>query len=297
MHRSVVILSAGLVVAALAGARPHHEPSIRELEVQRLQHHFDSVDAELKSRDVSALTASQLTRRTQLISWLRDYRNEATFPTNDRFSTPTPFFRDKHGVLCAMGYLIDRSGRSDIVNKVAASRNNAYIRELADDPALIAWLDSTGLSVAEAARIQPAYGGGPIIDDDEDNGEVDDDFALAAIGLSSVSLASAAVNVVKPSYFSGFLGVIAGGAAIIVGANNLDENDGTDHVATATMVVGAASLGAGIYGLLEARRESNDHWRDRDRRDRRRRYSVAVIPDMTVQRAEPRCGLLVKGKF
>jgi hypothetical protein len=295
MHRGVVILSAGLVIAALAGARPHNEPSARELEVKRLQHHFDSVDAELKSRDVSALTASQLARRTQLISWLRDYRNDATFPTNDRFSNPTPFFRDKHGVLCAMGYLIDRSGRSDIVNRVAGSRNNAYIRELADDPALIAWLDSAGLSVAEAARIQPAYGG-PIIDDDDDE-DVDDDFALAAIGLSSVSLASAAVNVVRPSYFSGFLGVIAGGAAIVVGANNLDENDGTDHVATATMAIGAASLGAGIYGLLEARRESSDHWRDRDRRDRRRRYSVAIVPDMTVQRAEPRFGVLVKGKF
>ena len=295
MHRGVVILSAGLVIAALAGARPHNEPSARDLEVKRLQHHFDSVDAELKSRDVSALTASQLARRTQLISWLRDYRNDASFPTNDRFSNPTPFFRDKHGVLCAMGYLIDRSGRSDIVNRVAGSRNNAYIRELADDPALIAWLDSAGLSVAEAARIQPAYGG-PIIDDDDDE-DVDDDFALAAIGLSSVSLASAAVNVVRPSYFSGFLGVIAGGAAIVVGANNLDENDGTDHVATATMAIGAASLGAGIYGLLEARRESSDHWRDRDRRDRRRRYSVAIVPDMTVQRAEPRFGVLVKGKF
>ncbi|HKY97244.1 MAG TPA: hypothetical protein VJL35_05255 [Gemmatimonadaceae bacterium] len=296
MHRGVVMLSAGLIVAALAGARPHHEPSARELEVKRLQHHFDSVDAELKSRDVSALSALQLARRAQLVSWLREYRDAATFPTNDKFTDPTPFFRDKDGVLCAMGYLIDRSGRSDIVNKVAATRNNAYIRELADDPALIAWLDSAGLSVAEAARIQPSYGGGPIIDD-TDNEKVDDDFALAAIGLSSVSLASAAVNVVKPSYLSGFLGVIAGGAAIVVGANNLDENDGTDQVATATMAIGAASLGAGIYGLLEARRESNDHWRDRDRRDRRRRYSVAVVPDMTVQRAEPRFGLLVKGKF
>ena len=297
MNRGIVMLSAGLVVAALAGARPHHEPSVRELEVKRLQHHFDSVDAELRSRNVSALSASQLARRTQLISWLREYRNEAIFPTNDRFSNPTPFFRDKYGVLCAMGYLIDRSGRSDIVNAVAESRNNAYIRELADDPRLIAWLDSAGLSVAEAARIQPTYGGGPIVDDDDDDGDVDDDFAIAAIGLSSVSLASAAVNVVKPGYFSGFLGVIAGGAAIIVGANNLDENDATDHVATATMAIGAASLGAGIYGLLEARRESRDHWRDRDRRDRRRRYSVAVVPDMTVQRAEPRFGVLVKGKF
>ena len=294
MDRSVVILSLGLVSAALYGASgTGSEPSFRSREVSRLQRHFDSVDAELRSRNVSGLGTAQLARRAQLIAWLHDYRDAATFPTNDRFSKPTPFFRDKYGVLCAMAYLIDRSGRSDIVNKVAATRNNAYIRELADDPALIAWLDSAGLSVAEAARIQPSYDGGPgfPIDDGDD---VDDDVALAAIGLSSVSLATAAINVVKPGYFSGFLGIVAGTASIIAGANWLDENDGTKAVGTATVAIGAASLGAGIYGLLEAR--SNDHDRDRYR-DRRRRYSVRVVPDLAVQRSEPRLGLLVHGKF
>jgi hypothetical protein len=294
MHRSVVILSVGLASISLFGAsHPRNEPSPRVLEVARLQHHFDSVDVELKSRDVSSLGKVQLARRAQLISWLREYRDAATFPTNDRFAAPTPFFRDKDGVLCAMAYLIDRSGRSDIVNKVAATRNNAYIRELADDPALIAWLDSWGLSVAEAARIQPSYGGeGPFFPDDDER--VDDDDALAAIALSSVSLAAAAVNVVRPSYFSGFVGIVAGTASIIAGANWLDENDGTKKVGTATVAIGAASLGAGIYGLLEAR--NNDHDRDHYR-DRRRRYSVKVLPDLVVQRAEPRVGLLVHGRF
>jgi len=294
MHRSVVILSAGLAGASLFGAsHPRSEPSPRAAEITRLQHHFDSVDAELRSRNVPSLREAQLARRAQLIAWLRDYRDGATFPVNDRFATPTPFFRDKDGVLCAMAYLIDRSGRSDIVNKVAATRNNAYIRELADDPALIAWLDSSGLSVAEAARIQPTYGGDDVIIDDDDDHVADGD-AIAAIGLSSFSLASAAVNVVKPSYFSGFLGIVAGTASIIAGVNWLDENDGTKKVGSVTIGIGAASLGAGIYGLLEAR--NNDHDRDRYR-DRRRRYSVKVVPDLAVQRSEPRLGLLVHGKF
>ena len=293
MHRSVVILSVGLASASLFGAsHPRSEPSPREAEVKRLQLHFDSVDVELRSRNVSSLGQVQLARRAQLVSWLRDYRVAATFPTNDRFSAPTPFFRDKDGVLCAMAYLIDRSGRSDIVNKVAATRNNAYIRELADDPALIAWLDSSGLSVAEAARIQPAYGGDDVIIDNDDH--VADADAIAAIGLSSFSLASAAVNVVKPSYFSGFLGIVAGTASIIAGANWLDENDGTKKIGSVTIGIGAASLGAGIYGLLEAR--NNDHDRDRYR-DRRRRYSVKLLPDLAVERSEPRLGLLVHGKF
>ena len=68
-----------------------------------------------------------------------------------------PFFRDRYGALCAMAYLIERSGRGDLVDRIAISRNNAFIAELATDPALRAWLDSVGLSVSEAARIQPTY--------------------------------------------------------------------------------------------------------------------------------------------
>ncbi|HEX7336720.1 MAG TPA: nuclear transport factor 2 family protein, partial [Gemmatimonadales bacterium] len=76
----------------------------------------------------------------------------------DRFpDRAMPFFRDSDGVPCAMAYLIDRSGRADLVDRVALTRNNAFIAELADDPDLRAWLDSAGLSVAEAARIQPGY--------------------------------------------------------------------------------------------------------------------------------------------
>jgi hypothetical protein len=295
MHRSVVILSLGLTSAVLFGASGSQtELSPRAAEAVRLQRHFDSVDVELKSRNVSGLGQAQLARRAQLVGWLREYRDAATFPTNDRFANPTPFFRDKDGVLCAMAYLIDRSGRSDIVNKVAATRNNAYIRELADDPALIAWLDTWGLSVAEAARIQPSYNGDPDVIFPIDDDHIDDADAIAAIGLNSLSLASAAINVVKPSYFSGFLGVVAGTASIIAGANWLGENEGTERVGSVTIGVGAVALGAGIYGLLEAR--NNDHDRDRYR-DRRRRFSMRVAPDLVVQRAEPRLGLLVHGKF
>ena len=74
-----------------------------------------------------------------------------------------PFFRDDRGVLCAMAYLIDRSGRRDLVDRVAATRNNAFIAELADDSALRAWLDSVGFSVTEAARVQPSYPPAPLV--------------------------------------------------------------------------------------------------------------------------------------
>jgi hypothetical protein len=296
MNQSSVLLSVALVgMAALGAASPRNRITDREKEINRLEKHFDSVDVELRSRDVSMLSASQRSNRVKLITWLRDYRNADEFPTNDRFANPTPFFRDSKGVLCAMAYLIDRSGSHEFVNKVAATRNNAYIHELADDRVLIRWLDKWGLSVDEAARIQPSYGGGGIGDVD---GRVEDDFAIAAIALGSASVGSAAINFVKPSYFSGFAGILAGGAAIVVGANNFDENRATDHVAALTIGLGAFSVGAGIYGLLEARNRDHDRGRwPYDRRDRRRGHEVKLVPDLAIQNGTPKLGVFVNSRF
>ncbi|HET6837494.1 MAG TPA: nuclear transport factor 2 family protein [Gemmatimonadales bacterium] len=134
------------------------ESPARHREVARLRAHFDAVDTELRQAEALHLIPSQRRVRATLIGWLREYRDAGEFPQNDRFpERAMPFFRDSRGALCAMAYLIQRSGRRDLVDRVAATRNNAFIAELADDAALLSWLDSAGLSVAEAARIQPAY--------------------------------------------------------------------------------------------------------------------------------------------
>ena len=143
-----------------AGAVPPTGPEAlaRRLEVARLRAHFDSVDAELRHAKALRLTPGQRAARAALIGWLQEYRDAGRFPRNDRFpELALPFFRDGHGALCAMAYLIDRSGRRDLVDRIARTRNNAFMAELANDPALRVWLDSVGLSVPEAARIQPTY--------------------------------------------------------------------------------------------------------------------------------------------
>ena len=165
MRWQLLILTAGMLAGAMTLPRGLHavpptgpEPLARRLEVARLRSHFDSVGAELLHANVLRFTPAQRRVRATLIDWLQEYRDAGAFPRNDRFPERSmPFFRDGHGALCAMAYLIDRSGRRDLVDRVAATRNNAFIDELADDPDLRAWLDSVGLSVTEAARIQPTY--------------------------------------------------------------------------------------------------------------------------------------------
>lgn len=158
----VLLVSLTLPLGLRDVSSSYAEYQHRRLEVARLRAHFDSVDAELRLPTALPLTPAQHTGRATLIGWLREYREGGGFPRNDRFpDRAVPFFRDSRGVLCAMAYLIDRSGRGDLVDRVASTRNNAFIPELAGDPELRAWLNSVGLSVAEAARIQPWYGPPP----------------------------------------------------------------------------------------------------------------------------------------
>lgn len=88
----------------------------------------------------------------------------AEFPKNRRFpGRMLPHFIDEGGVRCAMAHLMDATGAAtrDFVQHVARSANYARIPELAGVPALVAWLDANGLTLAEAARIQPTYCGTP----------------------------------------------------------------------------------------------------------------------------------------
>ncbi|MGE0545815.1 MAG: hypothetical protein AB7O24_21855 [Kofleriaceae bacterium] len=129
-------------------------------EVVRIQAHLETVDAELRAADVTKLSLEQRERRAALIEELVVYRERGMFPRNLELDVRTPFFIDDRGVRCAMAHLIETHGGAALVSRVAATANNAYIRELAGDPELIAWLDYNGLTVAEAGRIQPSYSSG-----------------------------------------------------------------------------------------------------------------------------------------
>ena len=251
----LILTAAGMLGGALAlprGAREVPPVGIdapgRRLEVARLRAHFDSVDAELRDAKALELSPTQRTSRVTLIGWLREYREAGQFPRNDRFpEIAMPYFRDSHGTLCAMAYLIDRSGRRDLVDRVASTRNNAFIAELADDPELRAWLDSIGLSVSEAARIQPTYG--HTVDDEG----VSTEYALTSILVSGTSLATLGLNLITPSRSTGWAGVIAGSVGVIAGAANLDGTDGNEKVAAANMLLGVGALGTGLSRLINPR--------------------------------------------
>lgn len=223
-------------------------------ETARLRAHFDSVDRELRDRDVASLTPAQRSARRELIRWLREYRDQGQFPFNDIAPYQTPIFRDSRGVLCAMAYLIDRSGRTDIVDRIALAQNTAYIRELAGDQDLLAWLNSAGLSAAEAARIQPAYDPypfGPIVSPSE-HPRLSTGYAVASALISSSALSTGVLNLSSPNPTKGILGLATGVGAITTGLINLDGNGAaTTRVAAGNLIAGAAATGIAFHSLLK----------------------------------------------
>lgn len=289
---AVVLLASVTLGFRTRDSRPHPaEPQFRVTEIARLRAHFDSVDTELRQADQGSLTPAQRQARLTLIGWLGEYRDAGSFPVNDLFpDRAMPYFRDSRGVLCAMAYLIERSGRGDLVDRVALTRNNAFIPELAGDLELRAWLDSVGFTAAEAARVQPAYGPPPPGADDASTR-----YTVATILVSGAGLTTFALNLTAPSRGSGWAGVAAGAAGLFAGVDGIDDNKGTSRLATVNLIVGGAALAAGLYRLTRSQST-----RPPDMTARKRSFSLAdltIAPGAIPTSTSARLGVVLQARF
>ena len=129
----------------------------REAEVARVHAHLARVDATLEARAVDTLTVAQRRARADILASLRAYIAAEAYPTNDVAAEPTPIFIDHAGTRCAMAYLIEASGDRALVARIAREDDYAHVAALTGDPELVRWLDEHGLTLAEAAAIQPSY--------------------------------------------------------------------------------------------------------------------------------------------
>lgn len=127
-------------------------------EVLRVQEHLAGAEAFAATRTLELLDPAQRLTRALLLDELARYRGEGVFPKNRDFAGERrPYFIDADGTRCAMAHLMEIGGAAELVAEVARTNNNAYVEELASDPRVVAWLRAAGLTVEEAARIQPSY--------------------------------------------------------------------------------------------------------------------------------------------
>jgi hypothetical protein len=229
-------------------------------ETARIRARLAAVERNLRAKDVSALPPGEQVARSRNLDVLHEYWVRGVFPKNT--SVPgarVPFFVDRYGTRCAMAYLIEQSGRGDLVARVAATNNNARIRDLKADPELVAWLRENGLTAGEAALIQPSYGGPPPTPP-TDASAASLGYKTTtgvAVGASAVSLALNVARTRMSPKLSGVLGIASGAMGLAAGEPNLNKSGSRRTLGMLNTGVGAASVLLGVYRFTRAPRTAS----------------------------------------
>ncbi len=258
------LLIAAAAFPLLAATPVRHAPAAvpvdaEQAEIARIQHHFDGALELLSVRDLSGLTSAQRANRARAAEELAKYRDRGLFPHNYDFpGRAVPYFVDrKTGVVCALGNLIEKSGRRDLVDRVAKLNNNVWVYELAEDKEFRAWLDENGLTLYEAARIQMPY----MMPVGEARRE--GNALVGAAGATTLSIGVTATTLLVPrlraSRKAAFVGFAVNTLALAATVNADDAlPNSVQTAALATTVVGAlvATRTLGRYQVAEARRRA-----------------------------------------
>ena len=214
-------------------------------EVDRVNEHLAGALAQLREARPRGLTNDQVEARAETIAWLEQYRAKGLFPHNHvQLGQRVPIFVDGHGTPCAVGYLMLRSGEDALVEVIVRESILARVPDLAGDARLGRWLEERGLTLAEAARIQPTYGGGM------GAGTVSEesDYAGTTVALSIVTAAAVALTELtepNPSgteWVAGLDLAVLAGHGIILGLATREQSDAAGWVKGVN--IGGAALGA-----------------------------------------------------
>ncbi len=138
--------------------------SFAEAERARVRAHLQGALAALRDAPTDHLDDTRRARRAVLAAHLAAYIAAGRFPRNTTGLPFTPVFVDDLGTRCAVASMLDATGGAALVHAVADTDNLARVHTLAALPALRDWLDAQGLTVDEAARIQPAYQARDVVD-------------------------------------------------------------------------------------------------------------------------------------
>jgi hypothetical protein len=252
---TVVLLSAvlGMRNRGLGDSLAH---SYAAREQARVRAHLDSAEREVRAAPVTGLMVSQRAARARALDRLHAYWVRGVFPKNTDFPGKlVPYFIDRTGTRCAMAHLIEQSGSGDFVARVAETNNNARVPELRNDPELVAWLDANGLTLQEAARIQPAYCGLPpeqqLIPCQEPVPAVASAGYKTTTGLSvGADVLAVALNGLRTPLSwkaTGALGIASGVLGIAVGSANFDQSGTRRTLGFVNAGAGAVSAALGLY--------------------------------------------------
>jgi hypothetical protein len=140
---------------AVIGLLLYSSPQSIELALDRLE---SSNGEEWSESERLARRQRLLEARWRQILRLAAYRDRGRFPLNEGQSIkPAPIFVDEHDTACAVGHLMRMSGWESAVASIRDENNLVYVPDVASGP-IAKWILTSGLTIEEAALVQPSYG-------------------------------------------------------------------------------------------------------------------------------------------
>src|SRR3954465_9810351 len=131
-------------------------PTAADDEHVRMQLHLAFVRAWLAARPATG--PERAGRPAELLGYPDDYIARGATPSNAHLPWRTAVFIDDAGVICAVGYLIERSVGRALAERIAAAHRYDFLEDIAAAmPEVDAWIRSSGFTLDELASIQPAY--------------------------------------------------------------------------------------------------------------------------------------------
>lgn len=111
----------------------------------------------MRTRKTSFLDPKQKTNRNNVMNLLHEYWKKEEFPINNTHNQKIPQIKDTRGTPCALAYILQNSGKQQLVDEIAQQNNNVYVNDVPENHPLNYAIKEGGFTKKEAATIQPSY--------------------------------------------------------------------------------------------------------------------------------------------
>jgi hypothetical protein len=203
-----------------------HQPTATTDEDLRIKTHLEYVEILLRQKEVSNLTPEEQEKRKNILDLLHVYWTTGIFPRNyDHIDKRVPYFIDKDGKICAVGYLVEQTADRQSAEKI--NDIHKYDKLLAmNDHTLESWIRTSGLTKEECAMIQPTYGPPPTYNYNYFSPQ----YGIASSVLGGVNLSLNTINAIQISKGTHnktipVISLLTGTGSIIYGAYNFPKED------------------------------------------------------------------------
>jgi len=134
-------------------------PEPTTLDHARITEHLQRTEHDLRAKDVSDLSLAQQTARAENLDALHRYWVRGVYPHNTYVpGVRVPVFIDADGRACAVGQLMIDSGAEVLAQHIAMDERLEYLATI-ETQGVEHWIEASGLTFDELARIQPSYCG------------------------------------------------------------------------------------------------------------------------------------------